>query len=927
MAIAYTHLQAGGGAAASGSVVITLSANHFTAGDMAVVMIAYDNNGTNGADTFSSISDSRGGTWGGNINFNRDPSTASSGVVGREWHRLQTTSNYLRSGDTITIAWTTGPAARSWQLGRVSPTSYGYVSAIAGTSAGGAATTATITSSSITAGDLILGATFWEYGTATYTADSDTTNGSWSAATTGTYGTAAAGMTLTSQAKVASGTATQTYNTGISSSTDYVIGWVQFRETPMPNISSTNTPYYSGDTLYFYGTNLDQLIGGAVQGWDASSGGSGGTLVIDSATQAHISTNMTVAENSTYVTVYQLYGTGVKSIFFNTKALASNTMVPTFAIRGLVTKTLSPSRRYYGNWPSTFDFAVGDPDKTQVTKITVSYAGTLEYLEVVMNDGGTANCYMKGVIYTDSGGMPGELIAVGDGVNTIADFGTQATKILGFTNGPYLRPGTYWAGTVHNSSGAMDIVGDTAQSGFAFYQKADSYTSPASSFGTPSSSWSDVKGAVRAVMLADNYAIFNLISDTLSPTYNILASLVQVAQTLVPTYNMRQLSTKTAVPVFDIRGLTSKTVTPTYAMRQLGTKTLVPTYSINTRQSKTLVPVYNLLNRVSNTLTPTYLMRQLGTKTLVPVYNILNEAAKDLTPIYNIRQLAAKSVTPTYDMRQRAVQTLSPVYDIILLFRTSKDWTMTYDVRQLGTKTLTPTYWLLNGPYSNTLTPTYDSRQLATKTVIPTYNIRQLATKTVQPVYQIWNFGTKTFTPVYDLRQLGTKSATPTYNIRQLGTKTVAPSYDMRQLANKTLIPSYNMRSLVNKPLTASYSMRELVRKELVPSYLLRSLSGKTITPTYSILNRASKTLSLTYNLRELVRQNLIPSYYLTMNAGTSITFTYAVLKVRGRRGYRIVSASVGNTDITRDILDVEKPSNVDLDNHRVEIGGPKVCQ
>jgi hypothetical protein len=69
--------------------------------------------------------------------------------------------------------------------------------------------------------------------TLAWTGDADTTNGSWTNEQEIGNGTGTSGAAVTSQAKVVTATATQTYNPTLTSA-DQIIGWIEVTEVAIP---------------------------------------------------------------------------------------------------------------------------------------------------------------------------------------------------------------------------------------------------------------------------------------------------------------------------------------------------------------------------------------------------------------------------------------------------------------------------------------------------------------------------------------------------------------------------------------------------------------------------------------------------------------------------------------------------------------------
>lgn len=210
--------------------VIITATSTFAAG-LAVLCIAYDNWGTNGADSFTgSVTDTRGNTWTARRNVLRDPLGQEQGIVLRIFTTPQN-GGLIQNGDSISInidAIVDQGTHSAWTLYQVSRGST-VPSYVTGGTTSGASTSGTITSGTISLGNVIIGATGIEQDDAV-TADSDTTNGSWANTQTAldnVGGANASSIRISTQSKIVTAAATQTYNTSWATSTDYAMAWIE----------------------------------------------------------------------------------------------------------------------------------------------------------------------------------------------------------------------------------------------------------------------------------------------------------------------------------------------------------------------------------------------------------------------------------------------------------------------------------------------------------------------------------------------------------------------------------------------------------------------------------------------------------------------------------------------------------------------------
>lgn len=234
--MALTGTDRGTGSHNTSATTFTLSpASNFTAGSIAVLCVAADNANTSGNQfsTFS-VSDSLGNTWTQRQLALADPGAANAGVAGCIF-TTGMNAGPLVTGTVITVTFNTATTAKAWTLMEVVGTSGTRTDFV--TSGVGTASTAsapTVTTSSLTSGDCVIGATFAEHGAPSFTGDSDTTNGSWSTQQTVAVGSTTSGVAVSSQRKVVNATGAQTYNPTIGTgSVDCVAAWISVRETTL----------------------------------------------------------------------------------------------------------------------------------------------------------------------------------------------------------------------------------------------------------------------------------------------------------------------------------------------------------------------------------------------------------------------------------------------------------------------------------------------------------------------------------------------------------------------------------------------------------------------------------------------------------------------------------------------------------------------
>lgn len=200
--------------------------SNFTTGAMAVLCLAYDNAGTNGADSFTSISDSLGNTWTTRQSALRDPGASFAGIVLRIFTTNQDAGT-ITTGTvvTVTLAETEGHPYSAATFTEISSDA-GSVSYVNGGTTANNVDGVTITTSSISSGNAVIGCLAREGSSQAPSGDSDTLNGSWS---TQQFELETGNISIASQYKVVTADGAQTYNhSGFGF--DQCIGWINVSE-------------------------------------------------------------------------------------------------------------------------------------------------------------------------------------------------------------------------------------------------------------------------------------------------------------------------------------------------------------------------------------------------------------------------------------------------------------------------------------------------------------------------------------------------------------------------------------------------------------------------------------------------------------------------------------------------------------------------
>jgi hypothetical protein len=233
----YAIIGAARGSGGNNTGATTLVINpgsDFSNPSMGVLCVAVDNAGAGGNTAISptSITDSDGNLWTRRVSAFQDPGAANAGVEISIYTAPITTA--FQTTDNITITWGggTSPTAKAWTLTEFTTSSIDNILVFKDGAGGTGANdgTPSITTTSVTNNDAVVGMGGAEAGPSTWTGDADTTNGSWVAQVTTAFGTGTSAMSITSQRKIVTGSGTQTYNPTLTAA-DRVVGWVAVSET------------------------------------------------------------------------------------------------------------------------------------------------------------------------------------------------------------------------------------------------------------------------------------------------------------------------------------------------------------------------------------------------------------------------------------------------------------------------------------------------------------------------------------------------------------------------------------------------------------------------------------------------------------------------------------------------------------------------
>ena len=216
---------------ASGTLTCTPTSN-FTAGSFGVLVIAMDNSGSAGNTPIApaTASGSDGSTWTRRLDAVFDNGAASAGA---EIVIFTSNTTSLTTGQSVTVTWTaTTPTAKAYGFHEFTTNAAGkiiqFIAGSASNTAGGTTGTPTSPATNVNNGNVFIGGGAAESAN-TWTGDADTSNGNSSTQRTNAAGSGTTGMSLTTQRKIVSATANQTYNPTLTS-VDVILGWIQLPE-------------------------------------------------------------------------------------------------------------------------------------------------------------------------------------------------------------------------------------------------------------------------------------------------------------------------------------------------------------------------------------------------------------------------------------------------------------------------------------------------------------------------------------------------------------------------------------------------------------------------------------------------------------------------------------------------------------------------
>jgi hypothetical protein len=241
---ALTVTDRGSLALSSNSTTIAFTpTSTLTAGTTGVMLYSTRNPGALGSAknfTQTTFNDSVGNTWTLRLNTIYDPGAASAGEeVAVYTAPIVTNVNTTTDNITVTMALSTSPRRAScYEVSGLNGTPTYVASGGPDLAVSGQATTAvSMTTGTITTGDVVICVVSWHDNTAMSAFDSDTTNGTWSTGLE--VGIGAVVGRQGRQYKIVTGTATQTWDVTLGVGVAWQPAWIQLREAVLSQ-SATN---------------------------------------------------------------------------------------------------------------------------------------------------------------------------------------------------------------------------------------------------------------------------------------------------------------------------------------------------------------------------------------------------------------------------------------------------------------------------------------------------------------------------------------------------------------------------------------------------------------------------------------------------------------------------------------------------------------
>ena len=375
MALTMTDIGTGSNNTSATTLSITIPSD-FNYGSSAIISLAYDNAGSQGADPYLSITDTTGNTWSTVVSVLNDPAAASAGATLRIFKSDQTTGTLL-TGSVVTVTFNTATTAKVWTINMIESDTY-LVNANNFNSAISTTATPSITTTALTNNNIVLGVVGGE-GNGTRTGDTDTVGGNWSTAQSIGVGATTNGMEIISQWKRIASTGTNPtlvkYATG--SSGGYITGGNATAVATLTSVTSGNmivVAFDSGDKYSETQTNFSISSSPALT-W---------TLIAEpstTATSAHCKLFLAFATSSATHTITTSYRnasnggscacvayefSGTESIYGGASVTAINQTAPSVNITTTLNNSIVVGT--YSDWN-----AVANTTRTSRTTVTDTY--------------------------------------------------------------------------------------------------------------------------------------------------------------------------------------------------------------------------------------------------------------------------------------------------------------------------------------------------------------------------------------------------------------------------------------------------------------------------------------------------------------------------------------------------------------------------
>lgn len=159
---------------------------------------------------------------------------------------------------------------------------------------------------------------------------------------------------------------------------------------------------------------------------------------------------------------------------FRCVVTATNSEGSASANSNAVTVSSAPATSWFGTQLYNSDALGGGIDRCAVDRFTLTEAGTITKLYLRSGPDSTAGSNLKGLIYADNAGFPGELLAVGSPVAVPAG----ASWFASVMDNVVLPAGDYWLGAVmDNYQGTIDFAPGTSPNSI-LWASGVSYTDP-----------------------------------------------------------------------------------------------------------------------------------------------------------------------------------------------------------------------------------------------------------------------------------------------------------------------------------------------------------------------------------------------------------------------------------------------------------------